>query len=90
MRFEFATATRIIFGSGTLKDIGPIAARLGNRALLVTGSRPERADPLEALLHAAGVHTTVFPVSREPDVATIKSGIAAARLDPVVALSNDQ
>ena len=46
MRFEFATATRIIFGPGTLKEIGSIAAEMGSRALVVTGSSPKRAQPL--------------------------------------------
>ena len=29
MRFEFATASRIIFGSGTLREAGPLARELG-------------------------------------------------------------
>jgi alcohol dehydrogenase class IV len=37
MRFEFATAGRIIFGAGTLSEVGPIAAGAGKRALVVTG-----------------------------------------------------
>jgi alcohol dehydrogenase class IV len=37
MRFEFATSTRIIFGPGTLREVGPIAAEMGHRALVVTG-----------------------------------------------------
>jgi alcohol dehydrogenase YqhD (iron-dependent ADH family) len=36
MRFEFTTATRIIFGAGTLRQLGPLAAAMGRRALLVT------------------------------------------------------
>jgi len=38
MQFEFATATRIIFGSGRLMDVGPLAAEMGTRALIVMGS----------------------------------------------------
>jgi alcohol dehydrogenase class IV len=37
MRFEFATAARIIFGAGTLREVGPLAAEMGSRALVVTG-----------------------------------------------------
>ena len=33
MRFEFATATRIIFGDGTIYEVAPLAAEMGRRAL---------------------------------------------------------
>src|SRR5207247_9546375 len=46
MRFEFATATRIIFGAGTLREIGRLAKELGQRALLVTGRNLSRVEPL--------------------------------------------
>jgi len=34
IRFEFATASRIIFGQGTLKEVAPLASEMGNCALL--------------------------------------------------------
>ena len=37
MQFEFATATKIIFGPGTLNDIGVMTAGMGRRAFVVTG-----------------------------------------------------
>ena len=40
MRFEFATATRIIFGVGRVREVGAIAQTFGRRALVVTGGRP--------------------------------------------------
>ena len=46
MRFEFATANRILFGEGALAEIGGIALALGSRALVVTGSTPDRAAPV--------------------------------------------
>jgi len=33
MPFEFATAARIVFGSGALQDMGKLAAGMGTRAL---------------------------------------------------------
>jgi len=54
-RFEFATATRIIFGAGTLREVGPLAAEMGNRALVVTGRTIERATPLLDALTAQGI-----------------------------------
>jgi len=79
MRFEFATATRIIFGPGTLKEIGPIAAEMGSRALVVTGSSPERAQMLLDDLTAQGVEPTVFAVPGEPTTHLVSGGTEKAR-----------
>ncbi|MHC4790690.1 MAG: hypothetical protein ACYS8Y_04510 [Planctomycetota bacterium] len=46
MIFEFTTATRIIFGPGTIHDIVPLAAEMGSRAFIVTGRTPQRAKTL--------------------------------------------
>ena len=43
MRFEFATANRIIFGAGTRRQLTNIAAKFGQRPLLVTGKNNSRA-----------------------------------------------
>ncbi len=79
MRFEFATATRVIFGPGTLREVGPIACEFGPRALLVTGSDPRRAEPLLALLHEHGLATITWPVRGEPEVETVRQGVALAK-----------
>ena len=50
--FEFATAARIVFGAGTLREAAPLARQSGSRALVVTGRDPRRAEPLLALLRA--------------------------------------
>ena len=46
MRFEFATAGRIIFGAGTVRQVGAAAAEMGKRAFVVTGRRSERDLPV--------------------------------------------
>ena len=46
MRFEFATATRIIFGRGTIQEVAPLAAEMGSCVFVVTGRTVERAQPL--------------------------------------------
>ncbi|MFA7007124.1 MAG: iron-containing alcohol dehydrogenase, partial [Verrucomicrobiia bacterium] len=66
MNFEFATATRIIFGPGTLREAGPIAKVFGKRALVVTGRTAQRAKPLLSVLRAAGVKCATFSVAGEP------------------------
>ena len=65
-RFEFATATRIVFGEGAAREVAAAALAMGSRALLVTGARPERAAPLIAALESAG-GTVPLPVAGEPD-----------------------
>jgi hypothetical protein len=43
MRFEFATAARIIFGEGTAATLPDLARSFGSRPMLITGaSRGER------------------------------------------------
>ena len=80
-RFEFATATRIVFGAGTLREVAPAAAALGRRALVVTGASPGRAAPLVGALQAAGVATILFPVSGEPTVELVSRGTEFARAE---------
>lgn len=81
MRFEFATATRILFGPGTLLEVAPLAKGLGERALVVTGQNLRRAEALLAQLSGAGVSHTTFAVAAEPTTALIQSGATVARTE---------
>ena len=89
MRFEFATAARIVFGAGSVREVAPAAAGLGRRALVVTGAATDRAASLVADLVAAGVACLPFAVAGEPTVDLIRRGAAFAReerCDQVIAL----
>jgi alcohol dehydrogenase class IV len=77
--FEFATATRIVFGAGRSREIGALAKQLGKRALIVTGSDQKRAQPLLAALSAAGVESCIFSVTGEPEVSTVQEGVTQAK-----------
>ena len=79
MRFEFATATRIVFGAGSVREVPAAAAGMGRRALVVTGASTERSAPLLAGLQAAGVDCGRFAVEGEPTVDAIRTGSQAAR-----------
>jgi alcohol dehydrogenase class IV len=79
MRFEFATATRILFGAGLLREIGPLAKEFGGRALLVTGRDSQRIKPLESLLRASGIHTLTFSVPSEPEVKLVEGAVVLAK-----------
>ncbi len=77
--WEFATANRIFFGDGTLREAPAIIAAWGNRVLLVTGKTSSRAEPLATALRAAGVAVETFSVPGEPTIPIIREGIALAR-----------
>lgn len=79
MRFEFATASRILFGPGAVREVAPLAASLGQRALVVTGSSTQRAEPLLAGLHSRGLATACFSLSGEPTVGDVQAGVQQAR-----------
>jgi alcohol dehydrogenase class IV len=74
--FELATATRIVFGAGTVREAPAAVQALGaRRVLLVTGANPGRAEGLRASL---GADTAVFAVPGEPTVELARAGVAAA------------
>ncbi len=78
MRFEFSTATRIVFGRGTVTEVPAAAAAMGSRALVVCGNHA--SPPIDGIL---------FRVSGEPSVDLIRGGTEVARderCDVVVAI----
>jgi len=79
MTFEFATATRIVFGAGALRDAGSAARDLGRRAFVVTGRHPARAAPLLDRLAAAAVAAEVFALAGEPTTGAVIAAAAQAR-----------
>jgi alcohol dehydrogenase class IV len=74
MRFDFATATRVLCGEGVVREAAPVARELGERALVVTGRSEERSAPLRADLAAAGVSCHTFSVEGEPTLEDIQRG----------------
>lgn len=79
MDFAFATARRIVVGSGVRRQAAAAARAFGRRALLVTGQHTERAGWLLDQLDQAGVRPTVFRVAGEPTLDTVRKGAAVAR-----------
>jgi len=79
MRFEFATATRILFGAGTVREVAPAAEEMGKRALFVTGLPQEQSAPLIRQLEAVGVVCSIFAVAVEPTLDLIQQGLQLAR-----------
>ena len=80
--FDFATATRIIFGAGALREIGPLARQYGSRALVVTGRDPSRAERLLAALRQHGVQAVTSPVISPERRYLAAELVAASGLQP--------
>jgi alcohol dehydrogenase YqhD (iron-dependent ADH family) len=74
MGFDFATASRILFGPGTVRKVAPAARAMGSRVLLATGRSPDRAAALADELGAV-----VFAVDGEPSVELVRRGVGFAR-----------
>lgn len=79
MRFEFATATRVLFGRGILWENLSAIVRMGKRAIVATGYALEQTERLCKELETRGVQCTRLRVTTEPSVADVQAGIAAAR-----------
>jgi alcohol dehydrogenase class IV len=86
MAFEFATAGRIMAGTGRAAELPEVLAGLGSRVLVCTGADPARHS---GLLAGLDLPAAVFPVAGEPTVELARAGTAAARehgADVVVAI----
>jgi alcohol dehydrogenase class IV len=79
MRFEFATATRIIFGPGTIDEAASLSADIGKRAFVITGSSMERAQQLLEALGKQGIDYVTFSVPGEPTTTIAVAAAQAAR-----------
>lgn len=89
MNFEFATAARIIFGPGSIRQAGTVAAQITSSAFVVTGRSLERAKPLLEQLSIHRVKYVTFSVSAEPTTTIAKQAVQQARqnkADLVIAL----
>ena len=75
MNFQFATATKIMFGPGRLDEIARIVVPYGQRVFIVTRQKIEEAAPVVQRLEAAGIDTTVFPVDQEPSIDIVSAGV---------------
>jgi alcohol dehydrogenase class IV len=74
MRFEFATASRIIFGEGTAATLSDLARSFGTHPLVVTGASKERTAALVSALAA-----DTFSVPGEPTVDLVREGVRRAQ-----------
>jgi alcohol dehydrogenase class IV len=84
MRFEFATATRVVFGEGAAATLPELARTFGVRPLVVTVASTDRAAALVSTLSAE-----TFAVPGEPTVDLVREGVRRvqdAACDVVISL----
>lgn len=80
-RFEFATATRIVFGAGTLPEAVKAAQGMGRRVFLVTGSRLGRAEGLAAQLRQGGLEVVLAQAVGEPTTDSVQALTTQAKAE---------
>lgn len=78
MRFEFATASRVIFGPRTVSEALPAARVFGRRVLVVIDSLDRSAHFLEQL-RSEGMLPFPCPTSGEPTISSVLNGLQMAR-----------
>jgi alcohol dehydrogenase class IV len=79
MQFEFATANKIRFGQGTIKEVGSHAALYGKRALVVYGPSEAGLEQTLSSLKTANLEWVTYLNSVEPDLDVIENGLKVAR-----------
>jgi alcohol dehydrogenase class IV len=79
MRFEFNTTPRILYGEGSVQQIGSIASEMGSRALLVAGRNNPQVQLIQDVLHAQEIEYRRFSTQGEPDTQAVTEGKEFAR-----------
>jgi alcohol dehydrogenase class IV len=73
--FEFATATRIVFGVGKAALLPSLVKEMGARAvLIVTGKSSARVNSLVLTLQSEGAECRTFAIDGEPTVEHVRRG----------------
>ena len=79
MRFEFATASRIIFGPSVADEVAPAAAKMGTCVLVLTGRSTDRVARILEQLSSCGLGYVTFSVPHEPTTSLVKEALELAR-----------
>lgn len=78
VKVEFATASQVIFGNGSIEKVPGIIQEKGRRILLVTGENVNRANSLIKILPPE-IEITFFQVITEPSIQVINDGVKITR-----------
>ncbi len=81
LNFEFATATKIIFGNNSVEKLPDLISAMGNNILLVTGKKTDRAEKILSKIQKKDCRLEIFSVESEPTTTIIDEGVNLARVD---------
>ena len=83
MRFEFNTPTRIVFGVGAIHHVATEMSMKphGRRVFVVTGRNARHGEALAAALRGHGMDVVNFSVPGEPEIDTVRAGVALAKTE---------
>lgn len=79
LNFEFATATKIVFGSGKSGSLPQLLKDFGRKVLLVTGKNTGRQEFLAQALAKENFEVTLFSIQTEPSIGIISEGADLVR-----------
>jgi alcohol dehydrogenase class IV len=79
MEFEFATASRIIFGNGSIGKLDSVLPPFGNRCLLIVGKQNPDPEIILGKLKTLEISSTIVHIEHEPEVKDIERTIVAGR-----------
>lgn len=79
LRFEFATANRILFGNGVISDAPSLILSMGQRVFVVADSS-ERCGKLIDSLVQNGLDVDIFIIKKEPDVRDLFMAMRSAQV----------
>jgi alcohol dehydrogenase class IV len=77
--FEFATASKIIFGAGKLNQLSKLIEGNGKRVMLVCGHSPDAIPRLREILSESNIMFIEFHVPGEPTIDLVRAGVETAR-----------
>ena len=77
--FEFATAQRILFGTGKLNELSQHLESRPKRLLFVHGRSSKAVLRLRSILSALGIPLTEVEVHGEPTIESVRDGVNAAQ-----------
>jgi alcohol dehydrogenase class IV len=83
MRFEFATAQRIIFGRGVLSEVMTLIEGRGQRPMIVTGRDGSRSQSLLDLIRSRGYQSISHSIAEEPSIEAIRTAALRARTENI-------
>jgi len=87
--FQFATASQILFGVGTLKQLPSLVVSKTGNVLLVHGASARHTHEVTHALSQSGTNVSPMSIRGEPTVPDIQKGIQQARdqgCDAVIAI----